>query len=233
MIPLTDFLECDAASPSTVMGMGNPAAPDGEVPGSGDTFDHQKPTAKTKRRKKDVRTSDKKPQEDIVQPATEGLLDADFGMDDSFDSAIMDTMIDKFAEVYNNTINLNEQQYIQFYEQFRSVAKAASQQFNGMSMMKAFRSKEHVIISFKAKTTLHGKTLSYDKGIEIRRFVKNPLPWAVEIAWCDVRGYAVSGSSLRCNHPTTMNLKLWEAYICPVEIWDKLVRQLNYNPFPK
>ena len=227
MKDLSTYLECDgAATPSTVMGMGNPAAPDGEVPGSGDTFDYQK-TAKSKRRKKDVRTTDKKHQEEIVQSTTEGLLDADFGMDDSFDSAIVDAMLDRFAAISNGDDKPTEQQYAQFYEQFRSVAKSIRSQFSGVSLMKAFRSKDYTIISFKEKTNcLYRGSLSYLKGIEIRKFVKNPLPWGVEIAW-DPAGYCISNAAQRLNHPTAMNIKLWDAYIAPADVWDKLQDKLT------
>lgn len=231
MKDLSTYLECDGATPSTVMGAGNPMAPDGEVPGSGDTFNHQKKTAKAKRRRKDVRTDDKKHQEDIVQPATEGLLDADFGMDDSFDSVIIDSMLDKFAAIRNGDDQLTERQYNDFYEQFRTVAKTLHAQFEGVSLMKAFRSKDYTIISFKEKTNcLVSKSLNYVKGIEIRKFVKNPLPWGIEVAWHS-NGFCSSGISKRCNHPTTMNIKLWDAYIAPADVWDKLMDRLNYNPF--
>lgn len=228
MRDLSTYFECDGATPATVMGAGNPMAPDGEIPGSGDTFDHQK-TAKAKRRKKDVRTTDKKHQEDIVQPATEGLLDADFGMDDSFDSVILDVMLDKFAAISNGDDKPSEHQYLEFYERFRSVAKSMHVQFSGVSLMKAFRSKDYVIISFKEKTNcLFKGSLSYTKGIEIRKFVKNPLPWGIEVAWSPA-GYCISNGAQRLNHPTAMNIKLWDAYIAPADVWDKLQDRLTYH----
>lgn len=226
---LSTYIECcdGAATPSTVMGIGNPMAPDGEIPGSGDTFDYQK-TAKAKRRKKDLKTTDKKHQEEIVQPATEGLLDADFGMDDSFDEAILDDMVDKYAAFVNHDTTPTKAQYMQFYERFRALAKSVSRQFEGVSLMRAFRSKDYTIISFKEKSNgLNIRSrLDYEYGIEIRKFVQNPLPWAIEIAWSkwdDLHAHTTQ----RVNHPTSMNIKFWDAYIAPADLWDKLQSKLK------
>lgn len=72
MKSLKDYItqECDAsgsgvnATPSNTMGLGNPMAPDGELPGSGDTLD---PKKKKKRLDKNRRYKDLHPDPENAQ----------------------------------------------------------------------------------------------------------------------------------------------------------------------
>lgn len=219
MKDLSTYLECDGcATPGSVVGMGNPAAPDGDTPGSGDTFDHQKKTTKAKRRKKDVQTDDKKHQESIVQPTQEGLLDDDFGMTDEFDHVLVDSYLDQYAQFLQRETEPTKQQFETFYAGFEACAQVMHGATAGStSLMKAFRSKDYTMISFKQK----GDT----KAIEIRKFVKNPLPYSYNLEWFG--SYINSNKSGRTNHPTALNMKMWRPYICPADIWDKLQSRLN------
>jgi hypothetical protein len=207
MRSLDKFLECDGgcATPGNTAGAGNPAPPTDTTPGSGDI-----PNTKRKRKLKSIK---------------EGLLDKDFGEGDEFDKVLVDGFIETFADYYACKVSPTKQEYERLYNQFEITCKSYKSQFK-MSLMAAFRSKEVTIITFKEKTGLRGKK-DFDHGIEIRKFVKNPLPQTVEIAWHSDRDQVWSWSHNKANHPTNLDISRWHSYICPPEIWDNVTKAIS------
>lgn len=215
-------LECDgAATPGTVMGMGNPMTPEGDAAGSGDTFDHQK-----KGRKKKVKPG-KESQDwpsDMGQGKTnEGLLDDDFGSnDDDFGLGI-----DKQFEEYKKYMDMQyssmpESQWKKFFDSFKVVCRECHDRTipESMSIMKACRSKDYTIVAFYTKGSNGYRRGDYTYCIEIRRFIKNPLPTAVSLGY-DGRGVSVH-SGYQVNHPQMLNFKLSEWFVLPRDKWDIL-----------
>lgn len=216
MESLADYLrECEgAATPASTMGMGNPAAP-GEcgAVGSGDLL-----TAKAKKEKKKKKIE-------------EGLLDADFGLDDSFDDNLLDSYIDTYVEWCKNTGKPSGSQYKQFYDNFMLAVESVSKRnAPASSMMKAFRSKEYTIVIFKNTTGLghsgYRNWGSYEMGIEIRRFIKNPLPEAIEMAWDPAQQTVLRRYYKRVNHPDGLSIKSWKCFVLPGHIYDKVYSSL-------
>lgn len=217
MKDLTAYFECDgAATPATVMGMGNPMAPEGDSVGSGDTFDHQKRKKKVKPGKEKQEWPDDKGQD----KANEGLLDDDFGMDDSDLGLGFDDMLDRFIAMYDGEEKPTEKDYEQFFNNFKAVAKgySASQNIKD-SIMKACRGKVYTVIAFYKKGLMGAKGSTHQNVIEIRKFVRNPRPEAFAIGW-STRGLAMRNYYV--NHPTNINIQMSEWYALPGEVWNKL-----------
>lgn len=211
------FEECDgAATPATVMGMGNPAAPDGTTPGSGDTFDHQKRKKKVKPGKEKQEWPDDKGQ----GKANEGLLDDDFGMNDSDLGLGFDDMLDEFIAMYDEEEKPTEKAYEQFFNNFRAVAKEYSASHNIKdSIMKACRGKVYTVIAFYKKGLMGAKGATHQNVIEIRKFIRNPRPEAFAIGW-GPKGLA--RRNYYVNHPTNINIQMSEWYALPGDVWNKI-----------
>lgn len=205
--------ECDgAATPASTMGMGNPCAPgpDGSV-GSGDMFPTEH-TAKAKKEKK-------------KKHLREGLLDDDFGMNDSFDDNILDSYIEQYGAHFKNNTGFTKDEYYKFFENFQIACKDAAGRFaDSKSLMRAFRSKEVTIVIFKEDTPMstRGGKGKYKKGIEVRRFIQNPLPEAIETSWSDDDNLIRCAFYMRVNHPQMVNIKNWKCYVCPADVYDKV-----------
>ena len=223
----TYLQECGegCATPASTMGIGNPSAPGSDTVGSGDTFDHQK-TAKAKRRKKDKIIKDgEERKEPIVQPTTEGLLDADFGMDDSFDEVAFDPLLDEYVKYLIEQPG-TEESWNDFYNRFKVLCEELAKTVDhNMSIMKAFRSKDYTIVSFKTQGLIN-RRYKCSEVIEIRKFVKNPLPYAYEVGWDSNNGIVRRTVGYRANHPAAINLKTWQVCVLPGEIWDWLQEKL-------
>lgn len=224
---LSSYFECDgcAATPATTTGAGNPSAPDTDNVGSGDTFNFKHKTAKAKRRKKDVKIDDKRAQEQIV--SNEGLLDSDFGMDDSYDGVLVGHYLDQYADYFKNYATEQElSKYLQFYNNFETACKGMHKLTAGnTSVMRAFRSKEYTIISFKTKSNLGRRNAGerFVDAIEIRKFIQNPIPEGFEIAYDKDINSVYSVRHRRLNHPSNINMRFWTAYICPGDVYDQLL----------
>ena len=239
MKDLISYFECDgAATPGSVMGMGNPAAPDGSTPGSGDTFDHQK-------RKKKVKPGKEK-QEWPDDPETgsggdrgqlrEGLLDDDFGMSDDDLGMGFDKMLEVFIDYLVNVPNITEQQYNNLYTTFKAACAEvqAKTKPDNVSTLKACRGKVYAVVAFYKKTSCSGTPGSgYINGIEIRKFIRNPRPDAVQIAW-DPKHHELKSSKriikgipyyeYGVNHPQNINMQLSEWYVVPGEVYGEIIK---------
>lgn len=202
------FRECcdGAATPGSVLGTGNPCAPDGDCPGSGDTFDHQRRTAKVKKEKR--------------KKTFESLLDVDF---DITAKDIFMGSIDKFAEfVERQRQDLNpvtKDEWLEFRNDMRMIAKDIPQ-YSNSTLMKAFRSKDVTIVSFQERIVNRVKpALSGTDGIEFRKFVKNPLPWTIIGYWC-TKYDKLMFRAVPQNHPQILNFKMWDCYVMEPELFD-------------
>lgn len=236
MKDLTSYFECDgAATPATVMGMGNPAAPEGDAVGSGDTFDFKK-------RKKKVKPGKEKqewPSDAGQGKANEGLLDDDFGLTDDSLGLGFDKWLETYIEYLKEPGKCTEAQYNSLYTTFNVLCAElqANTKPDNVSILKACRSKVYTVITFLKKTSCLGDTrnLSRINGIEIRKFVKNPRPQAVQIAWDPKRHEQVSSRQVvrgqvfyeyGVNHPQNINMQYSEWYVVPGEVYDKILNAL-------
>lgn len=217
MRDLSTYFECcDVATPGTVMGMGNPAAPEGDTVGSGDTFRNQK-------RKKKVKPGAEKQEwpNDIGRGKTdEGLLDADFGLDDSSFGLSLDDMLKQFADILRLNERPNEHEYESFYNNFKAcVRELATKSGITDSVMRACRSQKYTIISFWKKGFMGEVRANYENVIEIRKFIYKPRPNAVALGW---DGTGVHKRIYNVNHPTSGHMRLAEWFVVPGDVWDKL-----------
>lgn len=220
--------ECDgAATPASVMGMGNPMAPDGSTPGSGDTFDHQK-------RRKKVKPGKEK-QEWPDDPETgsggdkgqlkEGLLDDDFGITDDDFGLGFDQLLEKYAKLYRNHDRPSKNDYDHFFNNFKAcVAEASASSGIKDSIMKACRGKNHVVVAFYKANAMGCKGRKFENVIEFRKFIKNPRPMAVGIGWLDNR---IWRAEYHVNHPTNINIQMSEWFVLPGDVWDQLRKLID------
>lgn len=200
------------ATPLNTVGMGNPGAPDGEAVGSGDTFDHQKRTAKPKRRKKDKEIPDPQKDPHIV----EGMFDDDF---DITTTDILDNLLEEFAKIYKSGVNIDPAEYEDFYERFMKHCETIERPKS--SLMKAFRSKDNTIVMFMEEAK-KGNWLR-TKQISIRKFISNPLPEEFQIYEIDIHGKIVQKNyEKRVNHPTTLDLRNKAVFVLPEGVYNKL-----------
>lgn len=228
---VTYFSECDgAAAPGTVMGMGNPMAPEGTTPGSGDTFDHQRRKKKVKPGKEKQEWPDDKDQDNT----NEGLLDADFGADDNDLGLGFDKLLEQFAELLRHP-RMSMEEYFGFYDRFKATCKELQDKTkaSSMSIMKACRGKELVVATFYDRNSTCGyarmaKSAPYTHGIEFRKFIENPRPTAVQVAWDPNRNRFVNNLDYNVNHPTTMNVQTSTWIVLPGWVWDKLNELMGY-----
>lgn len=226
------FNECDgAATPGSVMGMGNPMAPDGTNPGSGDMF----PKAKRKKVK-----SGKEKQE-WPDDTNEGLLDADFGLSDEDLGMGFDKMLEQFLEyLTDENANPTEQQYMNLYTTFKAACAEvqAKTKPDSISILKACRGKEYTVVTFYKKTSCSGvaKNLSYVNGIEIRRFIKNPRPEAVQIAWDPQTSHLMTSRkwyrsrwwySYDVNHPQNISMQHSEWFVVPGNTYEQVTKAIS------
>ena len=217
MKDLTTYFECDgAATPGTVMGMGNPMAPDGTNPGSGDTFDHQKRRKKVKPGKEKQEWPDDKGQ----SKTNEGLLDDDFGMSDSDLGLGFNDLLERFVNIWGGKEMPSEKDYEIFFNNFKAVAKERSASAGIKdSIMKCCRGKVYTVMAFYKKGLMGTKSTSYQNVIEIRKFIRNPRPQAIASGWYNGEVYT---REYNVNHPTNINIQLSEWYAVPGDVWDKL-----------
>lgn len=218
MKQLYDILnECDGATPGNTMGMGNvmvPAGFDGEE-GSGD-IPNAGGTAKSKkqkRRKKDLHPKDKG--EDLK---LEGLFSQDIEEVEPEDSFWMDV----FKRILNSK-GARDHEYVQAYEALRAYCEIKDSKPTH-TVMKNFRSKEHTIISFIEFKDNFGDV---SNRVEFRRFIKNPLPFAIDFYVKNGRPRCVAR---RVNHPQLPldYKKRADYYMLPVDIWDDLTQGLVF-----
>lgn len=217
MRDLSTYFECcDAATPGTVMGMGNPAAPEGDTVGSGDTFRNQK-------RKKKVKPGAEKQEwpNDIGRGKTdEGLLDMDFGLDDSSFGLSLDDLLEQFADIFREDERPTEHDYESFYEGFKAcIRELATKSGITDSVMKACRGSKYTVISFWKKGLMGNSWLSYENVIEVRKFIHKPRPSAIALGWSSI---GVQKRMYDVNHPTAGHMRHAEWFIVPGDIWDKL-----------
>lgn len=207
------FRECcaGAATPASTLGAGNPCAPSEGGPGSGDTFDHQARTAKSKKERK-------------RKPTNEGLLDDDF---DITDTDILHSFLDRipeFAKMIWEGETPTQDEWQKYLEDMRSIVKGIPKRDN-QSMMKSFRSKDCTMIIFK-KTIVDPKTRKTvgTDGFEIRKFVKNPLPYSIILYWdTSSKTPRLKISCTRTNHPVILNFRQWDCYVAPADVFDRVV----------
>ena len=222
MKDLSTYFECDgAATPGTVMGMGNPMAPEGDSVGSGDTFPTRK-TAKTRRKKVKPEQLDDKGQSNANEliGANESILDSDFGLDDSDFGLGFDNLLERLADIINYKENPSETDYEQFYNHFKACAKELAAK-SGIrdSIMKACRSKNYTIITFYPS-----RQPNLTNVIEIRKFIENPRPDAIAVSW---RFNHIYYNRYKVNHPTTLIMRNSEWFVVPGNVWDKLMGLLE------
>lgn len=212
MKDLSTYFECDgAATPGTVMGMGNPMAPEGDSVGSGDTFPTRK-TAKTRRKKVKPEQLDDKGQSN----ANESLLDSNFGLDDSDFGLGFDNLLERLADIIDYKEYPSEKDYEQFYNHFKACTKELAAK-SGIrdSIMKACRSKNHTIITFYPS-----RQRNLTNVIEIRKFIENPRPDAIAVGW---HFNYIYYNRYKVNHPTTSIMRNSEWFVVPGDVWDKLM----------
>lgn len=213
-------LECDgAATPATVMGMGNPMAPEGDAVGSGDMF----PTKKSGKKKvKPSKERQEWPNDAGQNKTDEGLLDDDFGLEDSDLGLGFDDMLEQYVSYMMGRIRPTESEYEQFFKNFKAVCTEVSASLNlKVSVLRACRGKEYTIIGFYKKTGCGDpRSMLYTNGIEIRKFIKNPRPEACQIAWDGKR--ITRRMDYSVNHPTQLNTRVVEFMALPGYVWDKI-----------
>lgn len=197
MKDLSTYLEeCGdgAATPASTIGMGNPAAPgpEGET-GSGDLL-----TAKCKRCKK----KKKKVQE--------GLLDDDF---DVSDDHLKTQFIDELFDLLYPKQQISEQEWERSCQRIKEIGEIIALP-NSKSAMATFRSKNTVILSVSTPKNSLPK-------VEIRKFIKNPLPDAFEYEYRF--GNIMTYLRRRVNHPTQLNLAKTKLFVVPEEVWTRVV----------
>lgn len=226
----TYFQECDgAATPATVMGMGNPMAPEGDSVGSGDTFDHQK-------RKKKVKPGKEKQgwpcdpklgsgEDKGRDKSNESLLDDDFGLTDDDFGLGFDQLIEKYVKMYRNYDRPSKNDYDNFFNNFKCcVAESSAKSGIKDSIMKACRGKNHTVAVFYKSNSMGYKGRKFENVIEFRKFIKNPRPIAVGIGWLDNR---VWRAEYNVNHPTNINIQMSEWFVLPGDVWDQLRKLID------
>lgn len=217
---LSNALECDgAATPGSVMGVGNPMAPDGTNVGSGDMF-----PPKRKKRVKPGKESQEWPNDS--GQIKEGLLSTDFGDIDDDLGLGFDHTLETIMNYAKKRSSITEKDWVNLYNIFKSQCREmqANTKPATMTIKKACLSKDYTIIAFLDKTTGGYKhnTQRFTYGIEIRKFIKNPRPIAVQVS------YDPSDSELRfvrdynVNHPQMLNFKLSEWFALPGIVWDQM-----------
>lgn len=212
---LSNTLECDgAATPGSVMGMGNPMAPEGDAVGSGDMMP-------PKRRKKVKPGKEKQEWPDDTGQIKEGLLSNDFGDDDNDLGLGFDGLLEDVMEQFKKP-TMNEKSWSQLFEVFKISCKELEQRTKPatMSLMKACRKKDYTIVTFYNKSAGRGST-NCIYGIEFRKFIRNPLPTALQIAYLPDRGL-VRWDDYKVNHPSAINFKLSEWFVLPGDVWDQI-----------
>lgn len=230
MKDLITYFECDgAATPGTVMGMGNPMAPEGDSVGSGDTFDHQK-------RKKKVKPGKEKQEwpddpklgsgGDKGQDKTnEGLLDDEFGITDDDFGLGFNQLLEQYADIYLKKEKPTQTDYDHFFNTFKaSVAETSKKSGIKDSIMKACRGKVHVVAAFYKFNPMGYRRDKFANVIEFRKFIKNPRPVAKAIGWNDGRVYS---NEYNVNHPTNISIQTSEWYVLPGDVWEQLEKYID------
>lgn len=216
---LVNALECDGACPGNTMGMGNPIAPNPETGeyGSGDVPNAKAKKQKSKRRYKDTHPDDK------GSKIIESIFDVeDLGDDDVFKIGL-DSCVENINKILNRRMEAPE--YIKFVEDFRVICKNASIETK-LSTQAQFRSKDFTIVSFMPDDPKKDIT----HFVEIRRFIKNPLPYALEL-YIQYGDWVYSRVLQRVNHPSTpvaMKARA-EHYLLPTDFWEKLNVPYGYK----
>ena len=217
-----DMHECDgAATPGSVMGMGNPMAPDGTNVGSGDMFPPRK-----KKKVKPGKENQDWPDDAGQGKANEGLLDSDFGNDDATFGLDFNDLLEQFVNIYMHYERPSQSDYESFFNAFKVTTKTLAMSSGiGESVMRASRGKKHVIIAFFTTGNMDYRKGNFTNVIEIRKFIENPRPQCVALGWQPNHKRTYS-AEYHVNHPTIMNIKQSEWFVVPAIVWEKIKEKI-------
>lgn len=226
MKSLISYFECDgAATPGSVMGMGNPMAPDGTNVGSGDMFP-------TRRRKKVKPGKEQQEWPNDAGQVKEGLLDDDFGMSDDNFGLGWEKTLEDIVKMANGNSAIPEKEWVKLYDLFKIQCRElqAKTKPASMTIKKACLSKEYTIVAFLNKTSGGGSKIlntDYTYGIEIRKFIKNPRPLAVQFSYVPYCERVMWRKDYHVNHPQALNFKTSEWFALPGFVWDELRKNID------
>ena len=209
------------ATPGNTMGMGNPMAPTDGENGSGDV-----PTAKIKRKRKSIK--------DYIK---EGLFDIDVDIESSkMDNVVKDEIIKTFDRILGDE-RVSVEEYNRAYNALREYCSKYGEEWS-RDARSLFRQKDKTVVVFMKDQP---KKSEY-QAIEIRRFIRNPLPYVLSF-WiirssqsAGQNPYSTSAPSIhnnsgyvvwrigRLNHPQTPTdfKQREEFYVMNEDFWTDL-----------
>lgn len=213
MKSLKDYIaECGAAAtPANTVGAGNPMPPGGPtgqdptVPGSGDTF-----TAKAKKEKKKLK---------------ESILDTDLDISD--DQVLRGNMIDWCKKLREAHDKKDLALYNSTRQEMMYALENMAEEWDGD--MKIWKDKTKTIVTFKDKSYGVRGAVALKDTIEVRRFVKNPLPYSIQFAVNNETGKITDRYKSKTNHPTKVDLNNSAIYILPGDCWDAFEKEYSDN----